>query len=264
MRLSKGEYLFVGLMIAIIWYLLFTVVHSKAHVHTLIWESEKKPSSLDPLWELYMLSSEEGVELTGWQVHWKKDVQPREKERLLHWLKEHPSFTLVKEEVAESPGQIQFKRALWQSQDDSTLHQVQLIDIPHQSGYLTKFSYTWSGQILEADWQEKHAQIETQFSKLFHEMPQNFTCLEGFTNDKLEFSLFKKQIRHWLTFLDGELREIIEDNHFISVTGYVPKWKNQHIAYGDKKLNLQLSARYNALERKTRLTLGYPLIMTEH
>lgn len=254
-------------MIVITWYLILPVVHSEANVHTLIWESEKKTSpSLDPLWALYELASEEGMELTSWQVYWKKDVQPREKERLLRWLEEHPSFTLVAEEVAESPGQKRFKRELWQSQDDSTLHQVQLIHVPHQSGYLTKFSYTWTGHKLEDSWQEKRSEIETQLANIFYERPQYFTCLQVFTNDKLEDSLSKKQMfRHWLTkSLEGELREIIEDKHFISVTGYVPKWKKHYIAHGDQQLNLQLSARYNALEKKTRLTIGYPLIMTEH
>lgn len=267
MRLSKGEVIFLVSMIVISWFVLLPMVHSQGSEHTMVEVSAEYASTLsDPTWDLYAQAEEQGITITEWNIYWKDTLEVLEEEQLLSWLQENEEFTLAEEDTLLTPHQVHLSKQVWESHRNHVTHQIQIIRYPHKSKQKTNFMYTWSGRQMASDWKEERKEIENQLSSIFQKVPQNFSCLEGFTNDKLKFDLSSDHIfKNWIAnTLNGEMIQHVTDDNFISVNGYIPAWEERFIAYGDTKMNLQLSARYNALDQQTRVTIGFPLILTEH
>lgn len=272
MKLSKGEVLFLSLIIFCSIYFFLPLGHTEALMHKLPIEhlseeqdiEEHDSASVASLtWDLYKLALTEGITLTEWNIYWRGSVTSREEESFRAWL-EKEKFALKTQHIQSHHG-ILISEEIWKMELNGTVHKVQVFN-PQNSKNSTNFIYTWSGNEMDYQWVRAYEEREQKIFAQLEQKPQTFTCIEGFINDKLSFGLLKdNKFKHWIAdILEGELNHLVSDSNFVSVNGYIPTWGKYFFSAGDKKNNLQLSARYNALEDQTRVTIGYPLILKEH
>jgi hypothetical protein len=270
MKMSKGEVLFLSLIIVCSILFFKPLGHTEALMHKLPIENLTEEQDLEEhgsvaslTWDLYQLASTEGITPTEWSIYWRGSVTPQEEERFKVWL-DRENFVL-KDQHLLSPHGILISEEIWKMELNGTVHQVQVFN-PQNSKKGSNFIYTWSGNELDQQWVKAYEEREKKLFSQLEQKPQTFTCIEGFINDKLNFGLLKDyKFDHWIAdIFEGEVNHLVSDSNFVSVNGYIPTWGKYFFSAGDKKNNLQLSARYNALEDQTRVTIGYPLILKEH
>jgi hypothetical protein len=273
MKLSKGEVLFLSLIIFCSIYFFLPLGHTEALMHKLPIEhlSEEKEveehgsvSVASLTWDLYQLALTEGITPTEWISYWRGSITSQEEKRVRAWL-EKENFVLINQHIQSPHHGILISEEIWKLELNGTVHQVQIFN-PQNSKRSSNFIYTWSGNEMDYQWVKAYEEREQQIFNQLEQKPQTFTCIEGFINDTLNFGLLKDyKFEHWIADIyEGELNHRVSDSNFVSVNGYIPTWGKYFFSAGDKKNNLQLSARYNALEDQTRVTIGYPLILKEH
>jgi hypothetical protein len=265
MRLSRGESFFLVLIVVMSSIFIFMPMgHTEQQEHKISLGREST-SSAKPTWELYQLAVREGVIPTKWTIYWRGSITAQEEVPFTTWL-EKTLFTKQMETKSTKPNGLVVIEQVWKRELNGTIHQVQVFYYPQKSKKMANFIYTWSGTEMSKQWLDTYQKTEQNLLQLVQQLPQNFSCIEGFTNDKLNFSLLKNNIfDRWVTdTLQGEIIHQVSDQNFTSLNGYIPTWGEHFLSTGDQKINLQLSARYNALEDRTRVTIGYPLILKEH
>jgi hypothetical protein len=92
--------------------------------------------------------------------------------------------------------------------------------------------------------------------------PQISTCINGFSNDRMDSmgrnDLFSKILR----FLKLEERETIRSDGMTIISGYSPR-SQEYSLVGGKKTNIQIILRDDASKRKTQIIVGTPIVSTE-
>lgn len=271
MKLSKGEIWFLSAIILSSIFFFTPLGHTEVPLHKLPIEDKGESDSGEPdtasvasiTWDLYQLTGSEGITPTEWNIYWRGALTLQEEESFRAWL-ETEDFVLEKQLEQSHPSST-ITEQIWKMELNGTLHQVQIFN-PHSLKGNSNFIYTWSGNQMDQYWVKTYEDREKKIFAQLQQEPQIFTCIEGFINDKLNFGLLKhNKFKKWVTdIFEGELTHQISDSNFVSVNGYIPTWGKYFFSAGDKKNNLQLSARYNVLENQTRVTIGYPLILKEH
>jgi uncharacterized protein Usg len=265
MRLSKGEGFFLVFIVLCSGLFIFLPMgHSEGLEHKLT-VNEESASSAEPTWNLYQMLQGEGVTTTAWTIYWRGSLPSEDQASFIAWLEE--DLFIEQEKIASStPHGMTFIEQVWKKEVDGELHQVQVFNYPQKSKKMTNFIYTWSGAGMDEHWLDTYEELEQQLLSELELQPQNFSCIEGITNDRLKIDFLNyTMFDRWITeHLNGEIIHQVSDKNFISVNGYIPTWGEQFLSAGDEEINVQMSARYNALEQQTRVTIGYPLILKEH
>lgn len=272
MRLSRGELVFVGFVLAVI--VLFSICNeSNERLQTirshsvLASTSEGIPSGALPTLELFQEMQEVGISLKEWTVYWRGTIGVEEKESLLQWIEEDPLF--IKQSEAHHPDWDEGSpvQTTWEKRENNTIHQLKIISYPQEKKQNSNYIYTWSGTQLEPNWVDAYQDTEQRIVTHLKKIPEIFTCLEGFTSDKLNFdlSVVDHALSQIIYQLDGTVTHQMADANFLSMNGYISTWGKRFLPLeNDQKMNIQLSARFNALLNQTQVTIGYPLILKEH
>jgi hypothetical protein len=265
MRLSKGESLFlVCIILCSSLFILLPMGHSEELEHKLT-VGKETTSAAEPTWNLYQLAVNEGIIPTAWTIYWRGSIPSQDQASFITWLEE--DLFIKQERVTSSTiHDMDITEQVWKKEVNGTLHQVQVFNYPQKSKKMTNFIYTWSGAEMDQHWLDTYEESEQQLLNQLKLQPQNFSCIEGITNDKLKTDFLNHtMLDDWIAEgLDGQIIKKVSDKNFMSVNGYIPTWGEQFLSAGDQKFNVQISARYNALEQQTRVTIGYPLILKEH
>jgi hypothetical protein len=265
MRLSKGEGFFlVCIIISSSLFIFLPMGHSEGLEHKLT-VGEESASAAEPTWDLYQLAVSEGITPTAWTIYWRGSLPSKDEASFIAWLEED-LFVEQEKITTRTPHGVEITEQVWKKEAGGTLHQVQIFNYPQKSKKMTNFIYTWSGSEMNEYWLDTYEETEQHLLRRLDLQPQNFSSIEGITNDKIKTDFLNQTtFDHWITQrLDGEITHQVSDQNFTSVNGYIPTWGEHFLSAGDQKFNVQLSARYNALKHQTRVTIGYPLILKEH
>jgi hypothetical protein len=264
MRLSKGESLFlVCIMLCSSLFIFMPLGHSEELEHKLTVDKESA-SSAEPTWKLYQLVEDKGFTPTAWTIYWRGSIPSQDQAKFIAWLEE--DLLIEQENVTSSMANTNITEQVWSKEVKGAHHQVQIFNNPHKSKMMTNFIYTWSGSVMDQHWIDTYEETEQQLLGQLELQPQNFSCVEGITNDiiKTDF-LNHTMFDRWVEEdLRGKIIHHVSDQNFMSINGYIPTWGEKFLSAGDQEFNVQMSARYNALEQQTRVTIGYPLILKEH
>lgn len=272
MKLSKGEILFLGAIILSSIFFFNTLGHTEVLLHKLPIEQDigqhnsgepDSASVANLTWDLYQLVGNEGITPNKWIVYWRGTLISQEEKSFRAWLQAE-KFELEKQ-IEEVHQNYTITEQVWKMELNGTFHQVQIFN-PHSLKGNANIIYTWSGNQMDQQWAKTFEDREEKVFSQFQQKPQTFTCIEGIVSDKLNFGLLKhNKFEKWITdIFEGEMTDQVSDSNFVSVNGYIPTWGKYFFSAGDRENNIQLSARYNALEDQTRVTIGYPLILKEH
>jgi hypothetical protein len=265
MRLSKGEGFFlVCIIISSSLFIFLPMGHSEGLEHKLT-VGEESASAAEPTWDLYQLAVSEGITPTAWTIYWRGSIPSKDEASFIAWLEED-LFVEQEKTTSRTPHGMKITEQVWKKEAGGTLHKVQIFNYPQKSKKMTNFIYTWSGSEMNEYWLDTYEETEQHLLRRLELQPQNFSCIEGITNDKIKTDFLNQTtFDHWIRQrLDGEITHQVSDQNFTSVNGYIPTWGEHFLSAGDQKFNVQLSARYNALKHQTRVTIGYPLILKEH
>lgn len=110
---------------------------------------------------------------------------------------------------------------------------------------------------------QKHAEVVTSVLDKYgidHEINISITgSVEGKLDDEEMTDIFDKAMRSASAFrVEG-----ISDNGLVSVSAFSPQI-SETVAAAGKMVNLNIAARYNALENKTYIWIASPVITTEY
>jgi hypothetical protein len=263
--LSNKEGRFVLLMMGAI-FVLIPFTHSAVDTNTMLVEGRTTTSIAEPAMELQELAYEKGVLDMHWSVYWRGTLQPHDYERWEELLKHSESYQPLPDNHSLSANrhhQGQGAVQEWSKRDSSGHHHVKIVFTSQQKDTNPTFIYTWQGhQKMDHAWREAYDQLEKIFFNQLAEEPQKFACLEGIASDTLRNDL---DLISWVTDdLNGKVIHRVSDSRYVSINGYAKEWDHHSLSAGGRDMNVQLSARHNELEDQTRITIGYPLILTEH
>ncbi|MDQ0339436.1 hypothetical protein J2S00_002223 [Caldalkalibacillus uzonensis] len=266
MRLSWGEGI-LGLMAFIL--LLFwwpDDSHIDALTRTIQGNDHFVHTIAQPTQQMAAMLADKPVALTEWTVYWRGALTAQEEEEWRIRLTQH-GFTLDETITTDHRHGNPVLTEHWTKAENGFLHHLQLISNPHETGQPAKYIYVWSGSTdLDHLWLEELEVIVGIYFTHLKNFPESFSCLEAVADDRLKDGLLDQRVlEQWLThdFQADVIHKLVEDQ-FISLNGYVATWDHVLYSANQQKINVQLSARYNALEDTTRITLGYPLILTAH
>lgn len=85
----------------------------------------------------------------------------------------------------------------------------------------------------------------------------------GFFDGHLNNDILNKKINAIIKILEGKKIEELQDENLISVSAYSENIKCR-VKSGNKKINIQIAARYSSFDDKTFLWIGTPLINIEY
>lgn len=263
MKLFGQKSFFLG-MAALIGICTLPFTHSLADQRMMSVETTSV-SIAEPTLNLYQLGKEQGLKGVEWTVFWRGTLPESEVEAWVQQLGEDfratdalsdPSRPVNAQTNAHPQVQV------WVKETDSSTHQLQIYDNPRKKNSTANFIYVWKGQHLHPDWQNEYKDIESSMFPHVDHFPESFSCLEGIADGKLFSNV---SLDSWITDeLKGEVTHRVSEKQYVSLNGYIPNWDQRSLSAGDQIINIQMSARYNALDGQTRVTLGYPLILTEH
>lgn len=97
----------------------------------------------------------------------------------------------------------------------------------------------------------------------FFVAPHITTCLEGYLDGKLRKGMDDCCIQDALDSVGAELNSRVDGGNYISVTGYTSLIDDKIMA-GNMPVNLNMAVRYHALDNRTYITIGSPLILVEY
>ena len=123
--------------------------------------------------------------------------------------------------------------------------------------------------VVDINKNEEYKDIAGNYSKLknilskFASNIDVYTCMIGNLKGKINDSLYRKIAEKIFAQLKATKKESIKDKNILSITGYSNKIKS-YISYDNKKINLNVSLRYDAYDDKTLLYVGTPVIMLEY
>lgn len=263
MRLSWGEgRLVAGLVLCCLLLAWVPYAHTEVFLRTIQGNDHLVKVISQPMQEMASWVDEQPVSLTKWTVYFRGTLSPEEREEWLQHLLQQ----------GYTPGRTRQDERGWTStqwikSESGYTHSVLLIDTPHDQHRPAKYIYAWSGHTQpDHHWLARLERLTHTFFSDLHYFPEFFTCLEAITNGTLENGFVHKSVlNQWLTAgFKAHVVHQVSEPHFISLNGYVPSWDHFLHTADQKKINIQLSARYNALDQKTRITMGYPLILTAH
>lgn len=247
------------------------LTHSEAFARMITINDEPQSANHQPIHDLYAFMQEHHIEQTNWTTHWRGSLTKEEED---NWreIAVHDSNMLKQKHVEEnslimqtSLEQAQVEK--WVKQDGSNKHQMTIIRYPENMDRETQFVYEWSGHEIDSQWSKTYAQLEKKIFNDLKQLPQSFSCLEGFSNGKISDNLSDQYniLDLWIReAFDGRIMHHIKEAHFVSVNGHIPEWDVQTLTIGGEEINIQISARYNELDNQTYVTIGYPLILKAH
>ncbi len=99
--------------------------------------------------------------------------------------------------------------------------------------------------------------------KKFDSEAEITTCVIGTFNGKLNRQSQEKKIDEALKYIKGNVVEKYSDESLISVSAFSPVL-GKYIFSGNKKMNYNISMRYNEYEDKTYIWIGMPIIILEY
>lgn len=99
--------------------------------------------------------------------------------------------------------------------------------------------------------------------RVFEKQPVVNLLLAGFHEGLLDQKISSKRVNAIFQAAGGKMHDGIEEENYISMTGYVPNLPNE-INVNGQKTNLQVAASYNDLEDRTYFYLGSPLVYTDY
>ncbi|EGL81777.1 protein of unknown function DUF1779 [Caldalkalibacillus thermarum TA2.A1] len=265
MRLSWGEGI-LGFMALVLPFVFLLVWGPHSHIEALTRTIQGNDHLVDtiarPTQEMADMLAGKPVTITQWTVYWRGTLTAQEEEEWRTRLTQ-TGFSLQQNRADEVHGH-PLLREHWTKSENGSIHRLQVIKDPHETPQAAKYIYVWSGTAnLDQLWlDELRAITQTFFIHLKH-FPESFSCLEAITHGRLKDGLLgQRELKQWLTNdLQADLvHELVEDR-FVSLNGYVPSWDHVLYSANQEKINVHLSARYNALQDTTRITIGYPLIL---
>ncbi|GAA0367373.1 YwmB family TATA-box binding protein [Bacillus horti] len=253
---------------------LIFLAHTGLQVHSMTID-QAFPSIGEITQELYSVAEQEGLEQLKWSVVWRGQIPYEQQENALAWINSSPrpfgekdtsEADLMKNNFASDHPILQES---WTKEEQDTVLQLQLYSYPHKGHSITNFILVWSGDKSINMWDTyvPHIEeLEERISEQFTPEYEVFTTIEGVADPMLlHLDQAQDTFTNWIMdAYNGNLSHVVSDTNFLSVTGYIPAWGNQILSVGQDITNVQLSARYNAIAEQTRVTLGYPLILTEH
>ena len=149
------------------------------------------------------------------------------------------------------------------AQDDSerniTIVAYSFFDEQSQKGETTIF--------VDISETNKYEELDEMISKLSHTLKKYDTnveitsCIVGTFEGKLESDYKMGKIEQIVNLTKGKLVESLIDPSITSVSLY-SEYIDRYIFSGDKKMNLNISMRYNEYENKTYMLIGTPIITT--
>lgn len=105
-------------------------------------------------------------------------------------------------------------------------------------------------------------QVSTRM--LEHSISPKFnTCVQAFYNDKLKMVERKNNVDKILRNWDATVVEKMEDDVVQSISAYTSQLP-RHIITNHQKMNLQVATHVDAVQHRTRLTVGSPIITTTY
>jgi hypothetical protein len=141
--------------------------------------------------------------------------------------------------------------------------QLTILAYPQKSHYKTYLIYEVKGKDWEErEWSEYYRQFNQNLAQIFQKTPQIFTCVKGYTTDKMNIALYEKSDELIQAFSAQTIEGIKEEN-FVSLSAYNENWK-QSIQTQDSKMNIQISLRDVGMGGNTAVTIGTPIITTEY
>lgn len=239
-----------------------------AHEDTLVRNMETgmfdAEAEMQPVIDMFNFFDEKQVHLDQWTMYWRGELTVEEEDLFRQRIQKHFIYDDAQSGI-ETKHQVQFEKEVWTKEEDGTHHEITFIKSPKEYNLPTKYIYTWSSQSIHNNWKNDYFRITSKLVDELQQFPEIFACLEGFSNGKLRRNLSEhNNFDEWLTNgLNGNKTHRVSDRNFESITGYVSSWP-QALTSDGQQINVQLSARYNELDDKTRITLGYPLILKEH
>ncbi|MEN3005697.1 YwmB family TATA-box binding protein [Dehalobacterium formicoaceticum] len=109
---------------------------------------------------------------------------------------------------------------------------------------------------------EMEESIHTSF-RLFDQQPKINQLLIGFYGGKLSPKSCQNRINEIFSALDGKIIGEVEEENYLSKTGYVPNFE-ETLKVDQQDLNLQAAMFYDELADRTYLYLGSPLIYADY
>lgn len=119
------------------------------------------------------------------------------------------------------------------------------------------FQSTGEMNLLHKRYMEK---IVYETKPFFHSEYIIFSCMKGYSNDKLVKSLWEK-IDGIMKKLNAQKIEAVNEGTFVSLAAYTDHWKETFSSV-EKKMNMQLAFRIG--DEKTKWFFGTPIIITEY
>ncbi len=92
---------------------------------------------------------------------------------------------------------------------------------------------------------------------------QNSTCIRGMYNDTLSVDHQEEMVSSILQSLQAKEVERLVDESVVSISGLTGLWE-PYIHAGERKMNLQVAAHLDQLNKVTRFTAGTPIITAEY
>lgn len=108
--------------------------------------------------------------------------------------------------------------------------------------------------------------LERYFNRhIFDKIPGNptfFTCVKGYTDDKMKGVLFF-EANNLLKRFHAKPVESLNEQRFVSISGFTNDWDHS-IKTKNGKMNIQISLRSAGMGERTTVTVGTPIITTEY
>ncbi|MDQ0162602.1 YwmB family TATA-box binding protein [Aeribacillus alveayuensis] len=114
----------------------------------------------------------------------------------------------------------------------------------------------------EKNWGEINHYFKNEILSKFKGNYTIFTCVKGYTSDKMKSVLHLKADRILDKFRAKSIESLTESD-FISISGYTPKWDST-IPTKNGNMNIQIALRSAGLGGKTTVIVGTPIITTEY
>lgn len=246
----KGERDTMKKLAIIIWMMIMvqTQLFASAEVNS--------TTPLQPLQDISDFLKQHEVPIQSWEVIMKNQIHHEEVPSYIEELQaQFPQFKLSVTDGKKS------KKYILNPQKDSEVHEQFIVIASKEARPYAELIYKASGE----DWNPNirgdfSPRLLTIKAERFAENTTIFTCLTSQSSDNINGVLLLEKFR---SSLQIEKLQTLNENEFISNTGYTSQW-NQALPYMDKgNMNVQYALRQD-MGGKTTLTFGTPIITSEY
>ncbi|MFS0654094.1 YwmB family TATA-box binding protein [Bacillus sp. 179-C3.3 HS] len=220
-----------------------------------------RAEELSPLDHIAEGFKEQGVQVDGWTLHAKTNVDLTSKQfskkvkRLKAELRQYEWTEKKEKHVTKVTG-------LYRNEKNDTFSKIILVKTDTKSKQKSYLLYEQKGSHPLNTWKHTYDQFVRHAKSILQEKFMIFTCLDGHVNGMMNVVLQKKAEMIANEFQAKPVEYLVESN-FVSISAYTDKWE-QFIMTSNEKMNVQIAIRSSGMNKKHTITVGTPIVTTEY